>query len=486
MSDVANANLQAKILGDPVPTGPPIAHGIAVTIAPRQIPRRRRRLPGRPVRVNDRTHYGAGAWTWSRRRPPAPASAGWPATAPDRAPSEPHGCGAGRWRPPPPRPPPRRPPARSPEAPAPAAPAAPAPRRRPAGSTGSIRHITYLNAACPARNSAGPPRISHASGPRAVDDGAVEHLLVARRGDDDPGHHHRVDEVVGGPAQPAGVVEALMTSVLASAERSKYSHHSATEPANATMNAAIEVRGGVLHPGQGGADDDDRLAQRDQDERLAALGEVTALDRPVGRARPAETGGREPDDAAEHVHPDRQQPQQLPGVAAHQPARHRQRPAGDAPDQDPREVVAQRAGRQRGHHEDGAPDLHERVRAADPDARRSPNARGSAADIARLTSISSTSSSRTAIRSGSSQFVTQVVYIQASQTIASRIAVWSGAPERRRREQIVRELRDREHVDQVEEQLDVGDPLVSRPVAQQPGRGLGPGALTRRSAPARA
>ena len=54
---------------------------------------------------------------------------------------------------------------------------------------------------------------------------------------------------------------------------------------------------------------------------------------------------------------------------------------------------------------------------------KSPNARGSAADIARLTSISSTSSSRTAIRSGSSQFVTQVVYIQASQTIASRIAV---------------------------------------------------------------
>ena len=33
----------------------------------------------------------------------------------------------------------------------------------------------------------------------------------------------------------------MTTSVLASAARSKYSHQSATEPANATMNAAIEV-----------------------------------------------------------------------------------------------------------------------------------------------------------------------------------------------------------------------------------------------------
>ena len=39
-----------------------------------------------------------------------------------------------------------------------------------------------------------------------------------------------------------------MTSVLASAERSKYSHHSATEPAKATMNAAIEVAVAWLIP----------------------------------------------------------------------------------------------------------------------------------------------------------------------------------------------------------------------------------------------
>jgi hypothetical protein len=43
-----------------------------------------------------------------------------------------------------------------------------------------------------------------------------------------------------------------------------------------------------------------------------------------------------------------------------------------------------------------------------------------------------------------------------------------GAADRRPAEQVVRQLRDREHVDQVEEQLDVGDPLVARAVAQQP------------------
>ena len=45
--------------------------------------------------------------------------------------------------------------------------------------------------------------------------------------------------------------------------------------------------------------------------------------------------------------------------------------------------------------------------------------------MARLTSISTTSSRRTAIRSGSSQLVTQVVYDQTSQTIASSNPVCS-------------------------------------------------------------
>jgi hypothetical protein len=42
------------------------------------------------------------------------------------------------------------------------------------------------------------------------------------------------------PSRP-GSSEAAMTSALAPAERSKYSHHNATDPANATTNAATDV-----------------------------------------------------------------------------------------------------------------------------------------------------------------------------------------------------------------------------------------------------
>lgn len=58
----------------------------------------------------------------------------------------------------------------------------------------------------------------------------------------------------------------------------------------------------------------------------------------------------------------------------------------------------------------------------------SPNARGSAADMTRLTSMRASSCSLTGIRSGSSQFVTHVVYAQTSHTIARSSAVWSAFP----------------------------------------------------------
>ena len=48
-----------------------------------------------------------------------------------------------------------------------------------------------------------------------------------------------------------------------------------------------------------------------------------------------------------------------------------------------------------------------------------PNADGRPADMTRLTRASISSMIRTGIWSGSSQFVTQVVYAQASQTMAN-------------------------------------------------------------------
>ncbi len=72
------------------------------------------------------------------------------------------------------------------------------------------RQMAALKAACPARNSAGPPRISQATQADAcpVPPCSGRHASdgdVGCRGDDDAAHHDRVDEVIGGPPEPARI-----------------------------------------------------------------------------------------------------------------------------------------------------------------------------------------------------------------------------------------------------------------------------------------
>jgi hypothetical protein len=125
-------------------------------------------------------------------------------------------------------------------------------------------------------------------------------------------------------------------------------------------------RGGRIHRGQRGADNDDRLAQCDQDERLTPLGEVAALDRPVRGAGAAKPGGREAGQAAGHVDADRGQPQQFPGQTVHHTTDDGECAADQAPYQDAPEVGLQRMPAQRDHHEHGPAGLLDRVRTADP------------------------------------------------------------------------------------------------------------------------
>jgi hypothetical protein len=185
----------------------------------------------------------------------------------------------------------------------------------------------------------------------------------------------------------------------------------------------------VLVLGQGGADDDDRLAQRDQDEGLAALGKVTALDRPVRRMRAAKT-------------------------------RNREHAADDAPDRDSLEVHPQRAGRQHRHHEAGAPDLHERVSAAHHEPERAER-------------VGQGGGHRQADQHEQHEHEPDLQPIRIEPVRYPR-RVGPGQPhhrqqdrglhrarDRRRAEQMVRELCDREDVHQVEEQLDVGDSLAA-------------------------
>ncbi len=85
-------------------------------------------------------------------------------------------------------------------------PSSPSPITAPTRGHDTLRQITNLNAACPARNNAGPTRISPATqpvtGPAPGPARSNSRGPVRRRRHDDPGHHHRVDEVISRPAEP--------------------------------------------------------------------------------------------------------------------------------------------------------------------------------------------------------------------------------------------------------------------------------------------
>ena len=102
----------------------------------------------------------------------------------------------------------------------------------------TYRQTTNLNATCPARNSAGPPRIIHADAVVARPDGSDRTFSSAAAVTMIPA------TMIGWtrwyadrPSRP-GSGERAIASAAASALWSKYSHHSATEVPNATTKAA--------------------------------------------------------------------------------------------------------------------------------------------------------------------------------------------------------------------------------------------------------
>ena len=169
-------------------------------------------------------------------------------------------------------------------------------------------------------------------------------------------------------ASRPGSSEAVMASTPSRARRSKYSHHSATAPANANTKALVDVTSwcSAAERRTGGHD---RLAERDDQEALAALGEVAAVDRPLVRLGAPQAGGPEPDEAAEAVDRDRGQPPQLTCVPVRQAADERAGAADDAPREDAQEVAAQRLVLAQGPRRVGrTADLHRRVGPAHPQA----------------------------------------------------------------------------------------------------------------------
>ena len=247
----------------------------------------------------------------------------------------------------------------------------------------------------------------------------------------------------------------------------------------------ISLRGDRRQAGQRGPDHHDRLAQRDEDERLAALGEVIALDGPVPGLRPAEARGVEADQAAEHVDGDRRQPEQFPGVPGDQPARHGERAADHAPGQDALVVALQALAAQPGDRETAPADLHEGVRAADgqppPRERERQGGRHDQAGQGQREQHQPDRDPLGVQPVGDPGGVGPDQPHHGQQQQGLQRALDAAVVD-----QVVGQLGDREDVDQVEEQLDVGH-AGARPwrAEQVPGRVLAgaaqhPAIMTRR------
>ncbi len=230
-------------------------------------------------------------------------------------------------------------------------------------------------------------------------------------------------------------------------------------------------------PGEGGAGDQDRLAQGDDHEQAAALGHVAALDVPIGGGRAAEAGRPEALRRAQIFDAQGDQPagqaELVMGQAAGQPEQARQA----EPQRDPDEVaVVGGAVRTQGpEHEQAAPDLHRDIGEREGQAALVERARDRAGqDQAGQHQAEQHEPDRDAL---------------GIDPVGDPAGVDPDPPDRRQQqqgldqarqaemgEQSVGQLGDREYEHQVEEQLDEGDPAVLAldPTSQQIGLGREP------------
>ena len=297
----------------------------------------------------------------------------------------------------------------------------------------------------------------------------VQHLLIGGGRDDDPGHHHRVDEVIGGVGEPPGIGRGgddLRTLVRAAVEVDPPQGDAAGEGRDERGDRG----GGHLLPyRQGLADHDDRLTQGDDDERLAPLGEVAARDRPLLAGGPSHPRGIEADPVAEQVDPEGSEPHQLPGMAAHEGSGDPDTAAGHRPERDPYEDPAEPLPPPRDRDERGPADLHQHVGAGhDQPAGPERPGQGRRQHQAHQHQDDEHEPDR---------------YPPGVQVVRRPGRVDPRPPHQREQqrglqralhgrqgEQMVRHLGDGEDVHQVEEQLDVGDPLLAGMVLQQAAR----------------
>ncbi len=194
---------------------------------------------------------------------------------------------------------------------------------------------------------------------------------------------------------------------------------------------------------------------------------MAALDRPVPGGRTAQTGRVEADDPAEQVDGDRGDPgRRAIGRPGGDAAQDRQRPADQAPREDALEVTLQRPALERDQREPAAPDLHHGV--GDADGQPAPGERprqGGRQDQAGPGQGEQQQPDRDALRVepvGDPGGVDPQQPDHGQEQPGPQCA-----GDRLVRQHVVRELGHREHIDQVEEQLDVGDALGAPPGPHQ-------------------
>ncbi len=161
-----------------------------------------------------------------------------------------------------------------------------------------------------------------------------DHDLVRDGDDDDAGHDRDVQVGVGVAREPAAVISPRQEPLRAPSDlvevqppqrrRRRERHHQ-----------RCPVRE-IQHQRRcGGAGDDDRLAQRDDDEELEPLREVRRLDLPVGGRRAAQPGRPVANGRRHVVDCQRRDPQPGAGARRREPAGQPQHARDQAPGQDP-------------------------------------------------------------------------------------------------------------------------------------------------------
>ena len=144
----------------------------------------------------------------------------------------------------------------------------------------------------PSRYRAGPPTTAPAPG-RELLPRVRDHELVADGGDDDPGDHRDMEVGVGVAGQSPAVVGRVEPDLGNTGDVVEVQppERGRREERDGNGRPPRERRCRDLTPS---ARDDDRLAERDDHEELEALGEMGALDLPIGRWTPPEPGAQYP------------------------------------------------------------------------------------------------------------------------------------------------------------------------------------------------